>query len=174
MAEPSTRAKWRALRSARVSTLKKCLTPPTLSETPVFASHALGLKCDAPRELLMFERYTEKARRVIFFGRYEASQYGSPYIETEHLLLGLLREDAALTRMIFGSGGAIKKFISSASSIESIRRKISERGALGKKISTAVDLPLSNECKRVLAYAAEVPERLASKRIGTEHRLPGL
>ena len=35
----------------------------------------------------MFERYTEKARRVIFFARYEASQFGSPYIETEHLLL---------------------------------------------------------------------------------------
>ena len=33
----------------------------------------------------MFERYTEKARRVIFFARYEASQFGSPYIETEHL-----------------------------------------------------------------------------------------
>ena len=41
----------------------------------------------------MFERYTEIARRVIFFARYEASQFGSPYIETEHLLLGLLRED---------------------------------------------------------------------------------
>ena len=41
----------------------------------------------------MFERYTEKARRVIFFARYEASQFGSPYIETAHLLLGLLRED---------------------------------------------------------------------------------
>jgi len=40
----------------------------------------------------MFERYTEKARRVIFFARYEASEYGSPCIETEHLLLGLLRE----------------------------------------------------------------------------------
>ncbi len=34
----------------------------------------------------MFERYTEKARRVIFFARYEASQFGSPYIETEHLV----------------------------------------------------------------------------------------
>ena len=40
----------------------------------------------------MFERYTEKARRVIFLARYEASNYGSPYIETEHLLLGLIRE----------------------------------------------------------------------------------
>jgi hypothetical protein len=37
----------------------------------------------------MFERYTEKARRVIFFARYEASNYGSHYIESEHLLLGL-------------------------------------------------------------------------------------
>ena len=39
----------------------------------------------------MFERYTEKARRVIFFARYEASQYGQPKIDTEHLLLGLIR-----------------------------------------------------------------------------------
>jgi ATP-dependent Clp protease ATP-binding subunit ClpC len=46
----------------------------------------------------MFERYTEKARRVIFFARYEASQDGSPYIETEHLLLGLLREDHMLAK----------------------------------------------------------------------------
>jgi ATP-dependent Clp protease ATP-binding subunit ClpC len=46
----------------------------------------------------MFERYTEKARRTIFFARYEASQFGSPYIEAEHLLLGLLREDKALAR----------------------------------------------------------------------------
>src|SRR5437660_935061 len=45
----------------------------------------------------MFERYTEKARRVIFFARYEASQFGSPYIETEHLLLGLLREESLLS-----------------------------------------------------------------------------
>ena len=35
----------------------------------------------------MFEKYTEKARRVIFFARYEASQFGQPHIETEHLLL---------------------------------------------------------------------------------------
>ena len=48
----------------------------------------------------MFERYTEKSRRVIFFARYEASQYGSPYIETEHLLLGLLRESPDLTRQL--------------------------------------------------------------------------
>ena len=51
----------------------------------------------------MFERYTEKACRVIFFGRYEASRYGSSFIETEHLLLGLLRENPEITQL-FSSG----------------------------------------------------------------------
>ena len=51
----------------------------------------------------MFERYTEKARRVIFFARYEASMFGSPCIEAEHLLLGLLREDPALASMALPS-----------------------------------------------------------------------
>jgi ATP-dependent Clp protease ATP-binding subunit ClpC len=55
----------------------------------------------------MFERYTEKARRVIFFARYEASQFGSPYIETEHLLLGLLREDKALTNRFLRSHASV-------------------------------------------------------------------
>jgi len=41
----------------------------------------------------MFERFTEQARRTIFFARYEASQFGSTQIESEHLLLGLIRED---------------------------------------------------------------------------------
>lgn len=117
----------------------------------------------------MFERYTEKARRVIFFARYEASQYGSPYIETEHLLLGLLREDHPLARKVMGSGGT-----PSEPSLESIKRKISDRGMLGKKFPTSVDLPLSNESKRVLAYAAEEAERLAHRHIGTEHLLLGL
>jgi ATP-dependent Clp protease ATP-binding subunit ClpC len=51
----------------------------------------------------MFERCTDQARRVIFFGGYAAAQVGSPYIETEHVLLGLLREDKALANRFFGS-----------------------------------------------------------------------
>ena len=112
----------------------------------------------------MFERYTEKARRVIFFARYEASQFGSPYIETEHLLLGLLREDKALTN----------RFLRSHASVESIRKQIEGHTTIREKVSTSVDLPLSNECKRVLAYAAEEAERLGHKHIGTEHLLLGL
>jgi ATP-dependent Clp protease ATP-binding subunit ClpC len=112
----------------------------------------------------MFERYTEKARRVIFFARYEASQFGSPYIETEHLLLGLLREDKALTN----------RFLRSHASVESIRKQIEGHTAIHEKVSTSVDLPLSNECKRVLDNAAEEADRLSHKHIGTEHLLLGL
>src|SRR5579884_1256722 len=112
----------------------------------------------------MFERYTEKARRVIFFARYEASQFGSPYIETEHLLLGLLREDKALTN----------RFLRSHASIESIRKQVEGHIPVREKVSTSVELPLSQECKMVLAYAEEEAERLAHKHIGTEHLLLGL
>jgi hypothetical protein len=109
----------------------------------------------------MFERFTEKARRTIFFGRYEASQFGSPYIETEHLLLGLLREDKALANRLHAA-------------MESIRKQIEGHTAPGEKVSTSVDLPLSHECKRVLAYGAEEAARLNHKHIGTEHLLLGL
>src|SRR5215471_7705397 len=111
----------------------------------------------------MFERYTEKARRVIFFARYEASQFGSPNIETEHILLGILREDIVLTR----------RFLRDAR-VEAIREQIEATTTKGKHIATSVDLPLSNEGKRVLAYAAEEAARLSHRHIGTEHLLLGL
>jgi ATP-dependent Clp protease ATP-binding subunit ClpC len=112
----------------------------------------------------MFERFTDKARRVIFCARYEASQFGSAYIETEHLLLGLLREDKALTN----------RFLRSHRDLESIRRQIEEHTVVREKVSTSVDLPLTNESRRVLAYAAEEAEALSHKHIGTEHLLLGL
>ena len=112
----------------------------------------------------MFERYTERARRVIFFSRYEASQFGSTTIETEHLLLGLIREDKNLTN----------RFLRNHSSIESIRKEIEGRTTIREKVSTSIDLPLSNECKRILAYAAEEAERLNHRHIGTEHLLLGI
>jgi len=113
----------------------------------------------------MFERYTEKARRVIFFARYEASQFGAPAIEPEHLLLGLMREDKTLTARFFPRAQV---------SIESIRKEIEGRTLLREKISTSVELPLAPETKRVLAYAHEESDRLQHRHIGTEHLLLGL
>jgi hypothetical protein len=112
----------------------------------------------------MFERYTEKARRTIFFARYEASQFGSSFIETEHLLMGLLREDKALA----------SRFLRSHTAVESIRQQIEGHSTPREKVSTSVDLPLSHECKRVLAYGAEEAMGLNHKHIGTEHLLLGL
>lgn len=109
----------------------------------------------------MFERYTEKARRVIFFARYEASQYGSPNIESEHLLLGLLREDRALARLVlggFGSGGVI-------------RRDIESQIQTRERVSTALEIPLSPESKRILNFAAEEATKLSHAYIDTGHLL---
>ena len=113
----------------------------------------------------MFERYTEKARRVIFFARYEASQFGASQIEAEHILLGLIREDKNLTNRFFHRAQA---------NIDLIRKEIEGRTILRDRISTNIDLPLSSEAKRVLNYAIEESERLGNRHIGTEHLLLGL
>src|SRR5499427_4241505 len=113
----------------------------------------------------MFERYTEKARRVIFFARYEDSQFGAPAIEPEHLLLGLMREDKTLTGRFFPRAQI---------TIESIRREIEGRTLLRERIPTSVELPLAPETKRVLHYSHEESDRLQHRHIGTEHLLLGL
>jgi len=113
----------------------------------------------------MFERYTERARRVIFFARYEASQLGSGAIETEHILLGLIREGKGLTSRIFSK---------SHLAMEQIRKDVEVRSPYREKVSTSVDLPISLESKKVLGHAAEEAERMLHNYIGTEHILLGL
>ena len=113
----------------------------------------------------MFERYTERARRVLFFARYEASQLGSISIETEHLLLGLIREGKGLTSRIFSR---------SHLSLENIRKEIEGRTVFREKVSTSVEIPFSTETKRVLQFAAEEADRLLHNYIGTEHLLLGI
>ena len=113
----------------------------------------------------MFERYTERARRVLFFARYEATQLGSTSIETEHLLLGLIREGKGLTSRIFAR---------SHLSLESIRKEIEGRTVFREKVSTSVEIPFSAETKRVLTFAAEEADRLLHTYIGTEHLLLGI
>src|SRR5579875_2545413 len=111
----------------------------------------------------MFEKYTERARRVIFFGRYEASQFGSPYIETEHLLLGLLREDGNL------------RYKLSLDGVDKVRNEVKQRCPVrGEKISVSVDLPLSDDSKRVLSYASEESCDTGQRVIDAGHLALGL
>src|SRR5262249_37776762 len=100
----------------------------------------------------------------IFFARYEASKFGSTKIETEHFLLGLIRKDKNLTN----------RFLRNHSSIEKVRTEIEGRTTIRERVSTALDLQLSDDCKRILAYAAEEADRLNHPHIGTEHLLLGI
>jgi len=112
----------------------------------------------------MFERYTERARRVIFFARYETSILGSKTIETEHLLLGLLREETNL----------LQRLLERPDIEADMRARIKARITAGPKISTSVDLPLSDACKRILQYSGEEASRMNHQFIGTEHLLLGI
>jgi Clp amino terminal domain, pathogenicity island component/NTF2 fold immunity protein len=112
----------------------------------------------------MFERFTERARRVIFFARYEASQYGSTTIEIEHLLLGALKEDRDL----------IKRFSGSSTTAENIRTEIEKHLTLREKVSASVDLPLSEACKRVLTLALNECVALNHPHVEVEHLLLGI
>jgi ATP-dependent Clp protease ATP-binding subunit ClpA len=147
----------------------------------------------------MFERYTENARRAIFFARYEASQFGSPSIETEHVLLGVLREDRGLVGRLLMEGERrveslsedearrredLRRVLRDVNPLSSgepwddvvagIRRQIEANTTPREKVSTSGDLPLSHESQRVLSYGAEEAHRLNHRHIGTEHLLLGL
>jgi uncharacterized protein (TIGR02246 family) len=114
----------------------------------------------------MFERYTEKARRVVFFARYEATHYGSNTIEAEHLLLGVMREDQVVANQLARAGAGM----------EALRRKIeADKSVRGRKpISTSVNVPLSQDCHRILKRAAEEADRLGHQHVGTEHMFVAL
>ena len=114
----------------------------------------------------MFERYTEKARRVIFFARYEALQYGSPVISPEHILLGLMREDKTLSARFF----PFRKNIT----VEAVRREVEERIVLRDRIPQSAELHLASETKRILILANEESRYLENRHIGPEHLLLGI
>jgi enamine deaminase RidA (YjgF/YER057c/UK114 family) len=114
----------------------------------------------------MFERYTERARRVLFFARYEAIELGSESIAAHHLLLGLMRE---------GDGLAVRIISETARSTDQIRDEIAQRVPRpGMKISTSVEMPFTEECKAALTNAALEADRLMHTYIGSEHLLLGI
>ena len=114
----------------------------------------------------MFERYTERSRRVIFFARYEALQYGSPVIAPEHILLGLMREDKTIAARFFPFRYAL--------TVDTIRRDVEERIVLRDRIPQSAELHLSPVTKRILFYANEESRQLKNRHIGPEHLLLGL
>jgi ATP-dependent Clp protease ATP-binding subunit ClpC len=112
----------------------------------------------------MFERYTEAARRLLFFARYEASEFGSREIGSEHLLLGLLRGNKATTRL----------FTRANVSIERLRDQVVRAIVKHETFPTSVEVPFTEETKRILQRAADEADRLQSDEIDTEHLLLGM
>jgi enamine deaminase RidA (YjgF/YER057c/UK114 family) len=112
----------------------------------------------------MFERYTDRARRALFFSRYEASQLGGFSIQPEHLLLGLVRELEA-------KGSPLLAHLQI--SFETIRNDVTSRTTVLKE-STSVEIPFSPETKRVLEAAAEEADGLRHHDIDVEHLLLGI
>src|SRR5436189_6188758 len=97
----------------------------------------------------MFEKYNEKARRALFFARYEASKLGSRVIESAHILLGVLREGEEIIKQIF-SRFNVKP--------EQIRREVEGARLFGDRISSSAERPRSEESKRLLSHAAHEAE----------------
>jgi ATP-dependent Clp protease ATP-binding subunit ClpC len=114
----------------------------------------------------MFERYTERSRRVIFFARYEALQYGSPVISPEHVLLGLLREDKSLSARYFPYTPTITP--------DKIRRDVEERIVVRDRMPQSSELHLSADTKRVLVIANEESRILKQRTVAPEHILLGI
>jgi ATP-dependent Clp protease ATP-binding subunit ClpC len=110
----------------------------------------------------MFERYDDPARRTLFFARYEASRLGVRSIETEHVLLGLMREP----------GGPAGRLLLTLP-LTDVRKEL-ESNRTAEKIETSVEIPFSSETKRVLQHACDEADELTHRHIGPEHLLLGL
>jgi len=113
----------------------------------------------------MFERYTEQARRALFFARYETSELGAASIESEHLLLGVVRVRNGIAGRILGTSDQL---------LEGLRRDIEGLTAPGKKLPTSVEIPFSVETKRILEFTADEADRMKTSYIGVEHLLLGI
>src|SRR5580704_16355716 len=111
----------------------------------------------------MFERYTRTARLEIFRAREEAMHYGSKCIESEHLLLGMLRENEALATRIGGKKGSVK----------SLRKQIEADTTIGQSVSGAAEVPLSVDSKQVLILATEEADDMGHRQIALAHFLLG-
>ena len=107
----------------------------------------------------MFERYTDDARRAMFFARHAATLSGSIRIESEHLLFGLVRE----------GGPSLLQLVPTLS--EQIRERIPDETSDSESSSPPLIMPLSDECKWILAYAADEADSLKHRHIASEHFL---
>src|SRR5882672_5493290 len=113
----------------------------------------------------MFNRFTERARKVIVYAKEEARRFNHDYIGTEHLLLGLIREGEGVAAAVLQKLGL---------DLETIRIEVEKLVQPGPQTQVLGDIPFTPRSKKALELSAEEARALAHNYIGTEHLLLGL
>jgi ATP-dependent Clp protease ATP-binding subunit ClpC len=113
----------------------------------------------------MFERFTDKGRKIIILAREEAERHQNDYLGTEHLVLAILRESDGIALMIIKKMGL---------SSEQIRLEIERNLPGGGTTMTFGEIPFSPRVKKVIEYGVEEARLLGHNHIGSEHLLLGL
>ena len=112
----------------------------------------------------MLEKFTDRARRVVFLAQEEARTLNHDSIGTEHILLGLIRE---------GEGNAVRTLESLEIGLEAVRRQVQEIIGLGQQAPSG-DIPFTSRAKKALELSLREAKRLGRDHIGTGHILLGL
>lgn len=113
----------------------------------------------------MFERFTDRSRRVIVFAQEEARNLNHDHIGPEHILLGLVRE---------GGGVAAKALESAGTSLETIRERVEGAVGRGDQVPPSGHIPFAEEAKDLLKNSLRASLDLGHDYIGTEHILLGV
>ena len=113
----------------------------------------------------MFEKFTEKGRKIIIYAKEEAEKRSNDYLGTEHLLLAILREEDGVPITILKKMGL---------SIEEVRYEVEKSLPVGSSLMTFGDIPFTPRAKKVLELAIEEARLLGHAYIGSEHLLLGL
>jgi ATP-dependent Clp protease ATP-binding subunit ClpA len=112
----------------------------------------------------MWQRFTERARKVVFYAQEEAQKFGEGFVSTEHLLLGLCRESDSVAARVLEQLGI---------SLNRIRVEIEKHLPVADK-EPSQDMTLTPRCKRVIDLAYDEARNLNNNYIGTEHLILGL
>ena len=112
-----------------------------------------------------FNRFTERARKVILLAKEEARRLNHDYIGTEHILLGLVKEGEGVAAAVLNSLGL---------DADNIKREIEKLIQPGEGQITAADIPFTPRAKKVIELAMDEARNLGHNYIGTEHLLLGL
>ena len=116
-------------------------------------------------EVILYERFTERVRKVLHLAREEASQYRHNYIGTEHILLGIIREGEGVALMVLANLGVDP---------EQIKKSLEERLTPGEGKVSYGDMPLNNEARVALSNSVDEARSFNHSYVGTEHLILGL